>query len=250
MNAGGALEKDFSLMPSVDQLVQRLSDEIEAARERLHSLQTEATQVFHDQEQRFTRFAALAHRIGAIFEPRIEALTQVNVFKDIKKSLGLERQGPGGRGLHEETITLSVPYCEECPAKVALSFRVGHDGPIENAIIDYKLEIIPIYIKFDSHAQLLVPLDSPSDEAIAAWLDDRLVEFTRTYLELYFTDQYQKQSLETDPVMHIRFPRAFAAGKREYRGRTYHFYTKESLQEFEKAPFEYIETSTEMEEGR
>ncbi len=37
--------------------------------------------------------------------------------------------------------------------------------------------------------------------------------------------------------------RAFAAGKREYRGRTYHFYTKESLQEFEKAPAKYIETS-------
>ena len=68
------------------------------------------------------------------------------------------------------------------------------------------------------------------------------MEFTRTYLELYFTDQYQKQSLETDPVMHIRFPRAFAAGKKEYQGRTYHFYTKGSLQDFEKAPSQYIET--------
>jgi YHS domain-containing protein len=230
------------MMPSVDQLVQRLSDEIDAARERLHSLQTEATQVFtHDQEQRFKRFVALADRIRAIFQPRIEALTKVNVFKDIKKSLGLERQGPEGRRLHEETITLSVPYSEECPAKVVLSFRVGHDGPIENAIITYGLEILPIYVAFDCHAQLLVPIDSPSDKAIAEWLDDRLVEFTRTYLELYFTDQYQKQSLETDPVMHIRFPRAFAAGKREYQGRTYHFYTKESLQEFEKAPSEFVE---------
>ncbi|MEN6498101.1 MAG: hypothetical protein ABFD16_27700 [Thermoguttaceae bacterium] len=229
-------------MPSVDQLVRRLSDEITAARERVHSLQTEATQVFHDQEERFKRFVALADRIRAIFQPRIEALTELTVFKDIKQTMGLERQGPEGRGLHEETITLSVPYSEVCPAKVVLSFRVGHDGEIENAIIEYGLEIIPIYIKFDSHAQLLVPIDSPSDEAVAAWLDDRLVEFTRTYLELYFTDQYQTQSLETDPVMHIRFPRAFAVGKREYQGRVYHFYTKESLQEFDKAPFESIAT--------
>jgi YHS domain-containing protein len=44
-----------------------------------------------------------------------------------------------------------------------------------------------------------------------------------------------------DPVMNIRFPRAFAAGKKEYQGRTYHFYTKESLQAFEKAPSEYVE---------
>ena len=91
--------------------------------------------------------------------------------------------------------------------------------------------------------KLLVPIDNPSDEAIAAWLDDRLVEFTRTYLELYFTDQYQKQSLETDPVMNIHFPRAFAAGKQEYQGRTYHFYTKESLQEFEQDPAAYVGTA-------
>ncbi len=173
---------------------------------------------FHDQEQRFKQFVALAGRIRAILQPRIEALTEVNVFKDAKRSLGLERQGPEGRGLHEETITLSVPYSEECPAKVVLSFRVGHDGPIENAIINYELEILPIYIEFESHAKLLVPIDNPSDEAIAAWLDDRLVEFTRTYLELYFTDQYQKQSLETDPVMNIRFPRAFAAGRGNIAG--------------------------------
>ena len=244
MNAGRAKEKDFSIMPSVEQFAQRLSDEVTAAMERLHSLRTEATQVFvHDQDQRFKRFVALAGRIRAILQPRIEALTEVNVFKDARRSLGLERQGPEGRGLHEETITLSVPCSEECPANVVLSFRVGHDGPIENAIINYGLKILPIYVEFESRAKLLVPIDDSSDEAIAAWLDDRLVEFTRTYLELYFTDQYQKQSLETDPVMNIRFPRAFAAGKKEYLGRTYHFYTKESLQEFEKAPSAYIGTA-------
>ena len=55
-------------MPSVDQLVQRLSDEITTAMERLGSLRTEATHVFHNQEeQRFKQFAALADRIRAIF---------------------------------------------------------------------------------------------------------------------------------------------------------------------------------------
>ena len=240
----GSKDKDLSIMVSVDQLVQRLTDELEIARGRLHVLRTEATQVFQGEEQqRFKQFIALADRIRAILQPRIEAITQVNVFKDIKKSLSLERQGPAGRGLHEETITLSVPYSEECPAKVVLSFRVGHDGPIENVVINYQLEILPMYIEFEGHAKLLVPIANPSGEAIAAWLDDRLVEFTRTYLELYFTDQYQKQSMETDPVMGVRFPRAFAAGKNEYRGRIYHFYTKESLQQFEKAPSKYIETA-------
>ena len=47
--------------------------------------------------------------------------------------------------------------------------------------------------------------------------------------------------LDRNTVMNIRFPRAFAAGKKEYQGHTYHFYTKESLQAFEKTPSEYVE---------
>ena len=58
---------------------------------------------------------------------------------------------------------------------------------------------------------------------------------------MYFTEQYQKQSFEMDPVMNVRFPRAFAAGKKEFQGRVYHFYTEESLQKFETNPSEYIE---------
>ena len=153
----------------------------------------------------------------------------------------LEVRGPEGRGFHGRTITLSVPPSDACSGKVELSFRLGHDGPIENALMDYRLEILPIFIKFDSHDQLVIPIDNPSEDAIAAWIDDKLVGFTRTYFEMYFTEQYQKQSFEMDPVMNIRFPRAFAAGKKEYQGRTFHFYTKESLQAFEKAPSEYVE---------
>jgi len=230
-------------MSSVDQLAQRLSAEVAAATERIHSLQAEAARVFAGQEQRFMRFVALAERIDAILQPRIETFTAVNVFKDIKQNVSLELRGPEERGFHGRTTTLSVPLSDGCPGKVDLSFRLGHDGPIENAIMDYRLEILPIFIKFDSHDQLVIPIDNPSEDAIAAWIDDKLVGFTRTYFEMYFTEQYQRGSFEIDPVINIRFPRAFAAGKKEYQGRTYHFYTKESLQAFEKAPSEYVETA-------
>ena len=115
------------------------------------------------------------------------------------------------------------------------------DDPTLAALIDYRLEILPIFIKFDSHDQLVIPIDNPDEGAVAAWIDDKLVAFTRTYFEMYFTEQYQKQSFEMDPVMNIRFPRAFAAGMKEYQGRTYHFYTKESLQAFGNSPSQYVE---------
>ena len=227
---------------SVEQLTKRLAAEVAAATERIHSLQNEAAKVFLGQEERFMHFVALAQRIHAILQPRIEAFTEVNVFKDIQQSVSLGLRGPEARGFHERTTTLAVPSSDACSGKVELSFRVGHDGSIENAIIDYHLEILPIFIKFDSHDQLVIPIDNPSEPAIVAWIDDKLVEFTRTYFEMYFTEQYQKRSFEMDVVMNIRFPRAFAAGKKDYQGRTYHFYTTESLQAFEKTPWEYVET--------
>ena len=184
----------------------------------------------------------MADRIHAILQPRIEAFTKVNVFKDIEQGVSLEHRGPEGRGFHGRTTTLSVPSSDACSGKVELSFSLGHDGPIENAVMDYRLEILPIFIKFESHDQLVIPIENPDEDAIAAWIDDKLVGFTRTYFEMYFTEQYQKQSFVMDHVMNIRFPSAFAAGETEYQGRTYHFYTKESLQAFEKAPSEYVET--------
>ena len=229
-------------MPSVDRLVERLAAEVAAVTERVHALQTEAAKVFLGQEERFMRFVALTERIQAILQPRIEAFTKVNVFKDIKQNVSLELRGPEGRGFHGRTTTLSVPSSDACSGKVELSFRLGDDGPIENAIMDYHLEILPIFIKFDSHDQLVIPLDNPSEDAIAAWIDDKLIGFTRTYFEMYFTEQYQKQA-STDPVMNIRFPRAFSAGQKEYQGHNYHFYTNESLQAFEKAPSAYIGTA-------
>ena len=228
-------------MSSVDQLVERLSAEVAGATERIRVLQTEAAKAFVGQEQRVMRFVALTERIHALLQPRIEAFTEVDVFKDIEQNVSLELRGPEERGFHGRTTTLSVPSSDACSGKVELSFRLGHDGPIENAIMDYRLDILPIFIKFDSRAQLIIQIDNPSEDAIAAWIDDMLVGFTRTYFEMYFTEQYQNESFEMDPVMNVRFPRAFAAGKKEYQGRTYHFYTEESLRAFEKDPSEYVE---------
>ena len=131
-------------MSSVDQLVERLAAEVGAATERIHVLQTEAAKAFIGQEQRFMRFLALAERIHAILQPRIEAFTKVNVFKDIEPNVSLELRGPEERGFHGRTTTLSVPSSDACSGKVELSFHLGHDGPIENALIDYRLDIIGI----------------------------------------------------------------------------------------------------------
>lgn len=240
--SGMATQIASPVTSSVDQLIRRVSAEVDAAAARVHALQTEAAKVFLGQESRLLHFLTVADRIEAILKPRLDAFLRVTVFHDIERNVRMER-GPGGSGFHGRTTTLSVPNSDRCAAKVELSFRVGHDVSIHHAVLEYRLDILPIFIRFASLDQLLIPIGQPSEDAIAAWIDDKLVEFTRTYFEMYFTDQYQTKSFEMDPVMNVQFPRAFAAGKKEYRGRVYHFYTKESFDKFEKEPAKYIATA-------
>jgi YHS domain-containing protein len=109
--------------------------------------------------------------------------------------------------------------------------------------MDYRLEILPIFFKFDSHDQLTIPISHPNENAIAGWIEDKLVGFTQAFFELQCHDQYQQKHLETDVVMNIRFPKVYAAGKKECEGRTYYFYTDESLLAFENDPSAYVATA-------
>lgn len=229
-------------MCSVDRLVQRLSAEVASADERVHALQVGANTVFRLKEQRVKRFAAMAERVLASLQLRIETLMKYLAFNHVPKLMRLDRHGGERRTLESVDVTVEVPYSDECPAMVELAFRVGADSTVENAFIEYALRIVPVYIEFESHARLLVSIDSPGDEEIAVWIEDRLVEFTRTYLAMFFNEQYQRQSLEMDPVMNISFPRAFAAEKRQFRERTFYFYTHESSDEFEVDPGNYVGT--------
>ena len=227
---------------SVDALVERLGAAVSSAKERVRSLQTNAAEAFADREQRCANFAALADRIHAIMLPRVDAFMKVDIFKNIEQCVSVEGQGLDVRGFHGRTTTLSLPFSDDCPAKVQLSFRLRHDGPVENAIMDYRLEILPIFFKFLSHDQLIFPISHPNEEAIAGWIEDRLVGFTQSFFELHFHGQYQKTHLETDPVMNVRFPKAYAAGTKEYKGHTYYLYTHESLRAFEETPSAYVAT--------
>ena len=82
-------------MSSVEQLVERLSAEVAVATDRVHGLQVAAGQYAKGQEHRFQGFVALSERIDAIFQPRIKAFTNLNVFKNIpeKRRFGAKRGG-------------------------------------------------------------------------------------------------------------------------------------------------------------
>ena len=126
------------------------------------------------------------------------------------------------------------------PASVELSLSCFHDDHVEHILCGYDLELLPVFIKFEKHDQVSSPLVPFDRQVICKWLDDKIVKFLETYLQLEFVDQYQRENQVTDPVSQARLNRAFATANSVYNGLTYYFTTDQNRELFEASPERYV----------
>ena len=122
----------------------------------------------------------------------------------------------------------------ELAGVVKVGFRLTHDSDVRHILLDYNLEIIPVFFRFNPHARLEMPLEAYDEAAVGKWLDDRIVEFANAYLELHSTKQYQERVMVSDTVAGISFPKYFAAATLDHDGTTYYFISEETRREFAK----------------
>jgi YHS domain-containing protein len=108
------------------------------------------------------------------------------------------------------------------------------DRDVQKLILTYDLEIIPVLMQFKSHDEVEFPLDAVDPEAVAKWIDDRIVDFVQTYFSLGENELYLKDQMVEDPIAHVSFPKNAAAATLEWRGQKYYFIGEETRREFEK----------------
>jgi hypothetical protein len=101
-------------------------------------------------------------------------------------------------------------------------------------LLDYDLEIIPVFFRFEPQDRLDIPLEAYDELAVARWLDDRLIEFANAYLQLHLTKQYRERVLVPDTVAGISFSRYLAVSTLDHGGKTYYFISDQTPREFEK----------------
>jgi YHS domain-containing protein len=102
------------------------------------------------------------------------------------------------------------------------------------------LEILPIFFPFEGRARLTLPLGRVDDDTVAAWVDERLVCFVRTYLRVEAADQYDTKYLATDPVCGTRINQLYAAGQSDFDGQPYYFCLEGCLKKFVENPRQYL----------
>jgi YHS domain-containing protein len=210
---------------STNDLDSRLDAVVEDARGRVKAFQTEAETTRQEVAERFQKFLPIAERIGGLAREKLERLKE-RLQVEVKPSLLQTEQ------FYYRSVTLDVKT--ELAGVVRVGFKLTHDSDLRLILLDYNLEIVPVFFRFNPHSRMEMPLESYDEAAVGKWLDDRIVEFANAYLELHATKQHQERVMVSDTVAGISFPRHFAAATLDHGGQTHYFISEESRREFAK----------------
>ena len=210
-------------MPDIKELISRIDSEINAAEAKIKNLQTQQVQSFQDRGKRLEKFGQTAEVVRDICKPRLEALAQrfgdrVHLTPTVEPA----------------RLEATFAFKSEL-AQIHLRFSAAPSADATKIVFSYDLRVMPILMQFESHAELEQPLEAVDREALAKWMDDRIVAFVRTYLSLHENEYYLKDHMVEDPVAHVRFPRYAAGATLERGGKTYYFIGEETRREFERA---------------
>jgi YHS domain-containing protein len=215
-------------MTTNPELIKRIDAEFSTAEKRLKEFRAQQVQEYQDRQERLEQFERKVDELRSVWEPRLDSLAskfgdRVDVHPTVE---------PGRRSATFE-FRASL-------ASVKLRLSVAPDAEVRKLVFTYDVEILPILMKFDSHMELEQPLDAVNSVKLAEWLDDRIVDFVRTYLALHENHYYLQDHMVQDPVAKVRFPKFAAAAKLEQNGKTFYFIDESTLREFEKSSNESV----------
>lgn len=209
-------------MPDISSLANRIDAEFSAVEEKIKEFQIEQVEGHKQRQQRLSQLEKVFDQLRDLWKPRLELL--VKKFGDLVKTT--PRVVPSTR---EVTFDFQSHL-----ARVRLRFSATADRDIQKVILSYDLEIIPVLMRFKPHDELEFSLNEVDKEAVAGWLDDRIVDFVQTYFSMGENEIYLKDQMVEDPIAHVRFPRVAAATALEWGGKKHYFIGAETRSEFER----------------
>ena len=192
----------------------------------------EAAQYMAQFEPKYRQFEQLADRLlSEVVQPRLESVA--SFF-------------PGARvrpAAPEHRCVAWFGFCQRFPATARIELTVEWDQQLDHVVLHFDLRIMPSFVKYDGHDKL--PLENVEDEQhAAAWVEERLMAFLDTYLQLDQGDDDSIDVLAFDPVCGMQVNAATAV-QADHRGHTYFFCSEQCRQRFIEAPKRYVRLEVE-----
>ncbi len=209
-------------MSDINSLASQIDAEFTTVAERVKKFQTDQMQEHKDRQKRLEQLEKVYNEMRDIWRPRLELL--VKKFGDRVKAT--PRIIPSTRE--------AIFEFQSALARVRLKFSSCTDRDVRKVVLGYDLDIVPILMRYTPHAEIEFPLEKVDKADAAKWIDDRIVDFVRTYLSLGDNEWYLKDQMVEDPIAHVRFPRQAAGAAVEWNGKKFYFIGDETRREFEK----------------
>lgn len=209
-------------MDNLDSFTTRIDSVLNEERQKILKFQQEQLELFHQRQARLAQYEKAIGELIPAISPRLRLLAER--FKDDVNAKPIVRA-------HTRELVMDF---RSGLAKITLKFSAFPDKDVQNIVFQYNLEIIPVLLQYDSQATLSQPLDKLDQSAVIKWIDDRIVDFIKTYVSIYENNYYLQGQRVEDPITGISFPKHFAACRLEWEGQTYYFISPETLAEFEK----------------
>jgi YHS domain-containing protein len=207
-------------MPDINSLANRIDAEFSTVAEKTKKFQAEQMDLHKQRQKSLEQLGKVFDQLRDIWRPRLELL--VKKFGD-----------------RVQTIPRIVPSTREVTfnfqsrlARVSLKLSAFTDRDVQNVILSYDLEIIPVLMHFKGHDQVEFPLNAVDKEAVAKWIDDRIVDFVQTYFSMGENEIYLKDEMVEDPIAHVNFPKVAAAATLEWQGKKFYFIGEDTRREF------------------
>jgi YHS domain-containing protein len=207
-------------MPDINSLSSQIDAEFTAVADKVSKFQSEQVAEHKERQARLEQLDKVFNEMREIWKPRLELL--VKKFGDRVKVT--PRIVPSTR---EATFEFQSGL-----ARIRLKFSAGTDRDIRKLVMSYHLDIVPVLMRFTPHAEVEFPLDKVDKDAVAKWMDERIVDFVRTYLALGDNEWYLKEQMVEDPIAQVRFPKQAAAAILDWQGQKYYFIGEETRREF------------------
>ncbi|HEY3309081.1 MAG TPA: YHS domain-containing protein [Desulfuromonadaceae bacterium] len=172
-------------------------------------------------EQREQQGIIVGQAVESIILPRMEELARQ--FDNAKVEV-----------LHTEAVFSCVCEFTHTPRFPAtVRFAIALFPASDSITARYDLNILPVLMEYQRNAEETFPLVG-NENALAIWVEDKILDFVDTYLRLETHPLYQKDNTVVDIVCGMRIPSTAATSTLERNGRIFYFCSEHCKEAFIK----------------
>jgi YHS domain-containing protein len=209
-------------MSDTTDLEARMNAVVAAAKDKAKTNQKAMLQDHLERQKSLKVYESVQDKIVETVKPKLEALAKrsgerVHVTPSVSQ--------------YRRTATFKF---RSPKAYITLTFSIGPDREVKNAVVSRELRIVPVLWTFETHAETSTPVVSPDLAAVGKWVDDQIVSFVELFVQINESEVVEKAEMVEDPVAKVKFPKFAAGASLDHGGKTLYFIDATTKTEYAK----------------